>query len=49
MRAILARAFVVLTLLSGAAALLSACHTVNGVGQDISSTAGAVHNATGVP
>lgn len=49
MRVILAKAVVVLTLLSGTAALLSACHTVEGAGQDIYSTGSAVQNATGAP
>jgi predicted small secreted protein len=49
MRAILSKAVIVLALLSGTVALLSACHTVEGAGQDISSTGHAVQNATGAP
>lgn len=49
MRRTLAKAFIALMLLSGTGALLSACHTVQGAGEDISATGRAVQGATGAP
>ena len=45
MRTKLAKALLMLFLLSGATAALSACHTVEGAGQDITDTGHAVQNA----
>jgi predicted small secreted protein len=49
MRTTLAKAFIALMLLTSTGALLSACHAVEGAGQDITSGGAAVHNATGAP
>lgn len=45
MRRNLAKAFLTLFILTGASAVLSACHTVEGVGDDISGTGRAVERA----
>ncbi len=47
MRRSLATAFLSLFLLSGTTALLSACHTVEGAGQDVSSVGQAGERAVG--
>jgi predicted small secreted protein len=47
MRKSLAQALLTLMLLSGAGALLGACHTVEGAGQDVSSTGHAIGHAVG--
>ena len=47
MRNTLAEVFLTLMLLSGASAMLSACHTVEGAGQDVSDTGHAVGRAVG--
>lgn len=49
MRTTLAKILLALALLSSTGVLLSACHTVEGAGQDISSAGRGVQNATGAP
>lgn len=45
MQRTIARALLALFLLTGTEAALSACHTVEGAGQDITNTGQAVQNA----
>jgi len=47
MRRYLAKGFLALMLLTGSAAVLSACHTVEGAGQDVSSVGEAGERAVG--
>lgn len=47
MRRTWAKAFIALTLMSGVGAFLSACHTVQGAGEDISSVGDAGERAVG--
>jgi predicted small secreted protein len=49
MRRTLAKAFLALMLLSDTGALLSACNTVQGAGEDISATGRAIGRAVGSP
>lgn len=45
MRAYLAKALLALAILTGAGAALSACHTIEGAGQDVTDTGRALDRA----